>query len=160
MKPGWMLVVLLGAGCATSEGYQRDTSSWIGRSKGELITAWGQPDSDTSIPPGFHTARRACMKSGVGWFMEVEAAAEALKRCAERTIAEWNWGSITYSRNETRSYPGRAPTYHGTIVGNEVTLTPSGGSESGSEYRFCHTTFEVRDNVIVGVASTGNHCKG
>lgn len=50
----FIVVSLLVASCATTEGYKKIVQSWVGSNVNQLINSWGPPTSEYKMPNG-HT---------------------------------------------------------------------------------------------------------
>ena len=48
----YIFVLLLLAGCATTAGYEKVLSSWIGQRADRLISSWGAPVNITQLSDG------------------------------------------------------------------------------------------------------------
>lgn len=117
------IVVLLSAlaGCATTAGYKKIVSSWIGNTELNLIRSWGTPQHS--------------YQTGETKF-------------------------LVYNSSRNVHFPGIAPTYTTTIIGNTVYTNTTGGLSSQNLQYSCETTFEISNKKIVSWRFKGNDCKG
>jgi hypothetical protein len=66
---------------------------------------------------------------------------------------------LTYIRGNTTLFPGAAPSYQSTIVGNTIYTNQIGGMSPLIVNRHCKTTFAIRDGIIRSWRWEGNACK-
>lgn len=166
MRAKLAVLLIIIFGCSSPEAPKREATSWIGRPKTELITAWGSPDYEAdnwnvaagescSGTPLFAIAvAKGLVKTGdTDW--------DQIKReCIERQKQEWGMsGTVSYRWERVRNKSGIPPSYRGTIVGNTITLTPFRGSDPSSEYLHCYINFEIDKKGFVKRADKyGNDC--
>lgn len=133
MYKSLFLIILLLSGCATTQGYKDSLQTWMGHSDSELMSTWGQPNSNYTLSNEKtvleYDRSRTTVIPGYTYNQSV------------RTI---NNGSITGDVNAT--YMGNSTTY--------VPVT----TPSSVVSKECSTRFTVNDHIIEAYSFNGNDC--
>jgi hypothetical protein len=65
---------------------------------------------------------------------------------------------VSFTRNAQMWVPGTAPSYQAIVTGNSAFTQAVGGSPAYNISLTCQTTFEIRQEKVVGSRWQGNNC--
>lgn len=128
-----MFFIIFIGGCATTEKYEENLRSWVGRDISNLIASWGYPSNSFKLPNGNTVYQYNYQRSYT-------------------TPITYN----TVSNYNTNNYAINNPSY-GTYTTGSTKTYQTGGQTFNY---WCKTFFEVnKSNIIVKWRWEGNSCR-